>query len=490
MRKTSHILIFDRPILSQSSLFSDSATPPACQLTGQGWGSDYAALLLASLGLSVTRIAGQEEPHPAHTWAACGGMALTGGAKAAPQMIPWPLASGVDGVARAIRSLLGASGVSLTGTLPDARTLGERAALAGLTRQGRITAGGAGRLLETRDGALAISLPREEDWGLMPAWLETGIELLPGEPGWQRLAALLRDRLTGPMTDRAHLMGLAVAQAESLPDTTPDWCCVTRVARPPMRLSPRHSPLVVDLSSLWAGPLCSHLLQIAGARVIKLESLQRPDGARSGPAAFFDLLNHGKASVALDFSSSRGRAQLRALLAQADIVIEASRPRALRQLGLHAEEIIAEHPQLTWLSISGYGRNQPQADWIAYGDDAGVAAGLSGTLRELTGEWLFCGDAIADPLTGWHAALAALAGHYGGGGSLISLSLTDVVRHCAAFRQTTGHEALRERWQTWQAMMPSASPVVTMPTARIAAGPARPSGADTVSILSELGIPC
>lgn len=471
--------------------FPFSATS-SCELAGQGWVSDYAVLLLGSLGLRVRRVEGQDDPHPAQLWSACGGMMLTGEAQGAAQMIPWPLASNVVGVSRAIRALVEAQGMSLTGVLPDARTLGERAALAGLKRRGDVTAGGAGRLLETADGALAVNLPREDDWAWISAWLAVDEQVLPGEAGWQALANLLRSRAAGPLLERAHLMGLAVAQAGPLKESPVAWYRMTRIASPPVGASPPPSPLVIDLSSLWAGPLCSHLLQFAGARVVKVESLQRPDGARRGPAAFFDLMNHGKASVALDFSCPQGIARLRALLAQADIVIESSRPRALRQLGIHAEEIIAARPRLTWLSISGHGRDAPEEDWVAYGDDAAVAAGLSGTLHELTGKWLFCGDAIADPLTGWHAALAALAGYYSGGGGLISLALVDVVCHCAQFQSVSQAEnvaatlSTQERWRAWQALVTD----VASPFARTAAGPARPLGADTASILSELGIPC
>src|SRR5207253_5303213 len=99
---------------------------------------------------------------------------------------------------------------------------------------------------------------------------------------------------------------------------------------------------VADLSSLWAGPLCAHLLQLAGARVVKVESLHRPDGARSGPAAFFDLLHGGQEAVAIDFRHADGRASLRRLVEAADVVVEGSRPRALEQLGVVAEGVLAE----------------------------------------------------------------------------------------------------------------------------------------------------
>src|SRR5262249_1870616 len=113
-------------------------------------------------------------------------------------------------------------------------------------------------------------------------------------------------------------------------------------------------PLVVDLSSLWAGPLCSHLLLAGGARGVKVESIGRPDGARADTTGFFDLLNHGKASVALDLPSTYGLAQLRRLVAAADVVIEGSRPRALRRWGI--DPATADGPQV-WVSITGHGRD-------------------------------------------------------------------------------------------------------------------------------------
>ena len=85
---------------------------------------------------------------------------------------------------------------------------------------------------------------------------------------------------------------------------------------------------------MWAGPLCARLLGLAGAEVIKVESPARPDGARSGNGEFFDWLHAGHRSLSADFGTREGRTALRALLEAADVVIEASRPRALAALGL------------------------------------------------------------------------------------------------------------------------------------------------------------
>ncbi len=458
-----------------------SLAPPladvTCTLDGEGCASDYAVLLLDSQGARVQRRHLRADAHPAIAWANSGAMALTGSRDGPPQMCPAPLASCVDGVRSAFAAIAG-TGLAL----PGAEVLGERAAIPGLRRNGAIAPGGACRLLRAADGWLAVNLTRDDDWQLLPAWLEHAVAA-----SWEALAGQLGRRPLQELLERGRLLGLAVAAVAAPSPIPAPWQVVTH-AGSSRRAAPRATPLVVDLSALWAGPLCSHLLQIAGARVIKVESLQRPDGARQGPAEFHDLLNHGKASVALDFSTPQGIEQLRRLLGQADIVIETSRPRALRQLGIVAEDLVVATPGLTWISISGYGRGEPQANWIAYGDDAAVAGGLSGLLLDLTGEAMICGDAIADPLTGWHAALAALASFRGGGGRLISLALRDVVGHCLQFTLPDSPEEIRRRWLEWGEM--ARMTAIAAPHARVRAGRARTLGADTAATLAELGIPC
>jgi crotonobetainyl-CoA:carnitine CoA-transferase CaiB-like acyl-CoA transferase len=248
------------------------------------------------------------------------------------------------------------------------------------------------------------------------------------------------------------LLGLAVAPSVPPPSRPVQW--FSRHPHPDLPRSRRKQkrPLVVDLSSLWAGPLCSRLLQRCGARVIKVESRQRPDGARRGPPQFFTSMNAGKESLTLDFAKRDDIGRLRDLIAAADIVVEGSRPRALRQLGIDADAMLARNPRLTWISITGYGRADPQGQWIAYGDDAGVAAGLSYLMHQASGHKVIVGDAIADPLTGIHAALAAWSACRRGGGALIALSLVDVVRHCIRFDLPDSHEALCERARRWQAI--------------------------------------
>lgn len=454
----------------------------------------WAAHLLDSLGLdaAVPRETGIDE-HAVLSWARSGLMALTGEARGEPQICPIPLTACADGALAALAAL--APRGALAG-LRGVQLLAERAALTGHVRNGAVSAGGSCRLLQAADGEIALNLARDSDWEVLPAWLEQ-------ECGrdWAVLAALMATRPVETLLERGQLLGLALASSSqdfrraAFPireNEITDELWKLRISAPDSQLdfSERsRPPLVVDLSSLWAGPLCSHLLQSCGADVIKIESLHRPDGGRAGSSAFFDLLNSGKRSVALDFQSALGREQLRALLRRADIVIEASRPRALRQLGIDAEAIVRECGS-TWISLSGYGRGEPQEQQIAYGDDAGVAAGLSGVMREITGRSLFVGDAIADPLTGIHAALLGWASWCHGGGRLIPLSLTGVVRECLQFDLPCSSEELRERHRQWTAIWREHGAVVAAPCAREFHGAASALGEHSDAVLSALGIAC
>ncbi|MFI6953616.1 CoA transferase [Nocardia sp. NPDC050408] len=222
-----------------------------------------------------------------------------------------------------------------------------------------------------------------------------------------------------PVSDLPDDAVRPVAGPSAAPSATPGpqspW--QTRRIAEPVVGARLDGAVVVDLSSMWAGPLCAHLLGRAGARVIKVESTRRPDGARRGDPRFFDWLHDGHEQLAVDFHTPEGQAKLRELISTADVVIEASRPRALAELGLAPGERVHRDGQV-WLSLTGYGRAEPMR--VAFGDDAAVAGGLVGWDGA---EPVFCGDAIADPLTGICAALAVCCAVLGGGGQLIDLSM-------------------------------------------------------------------
>ncbi|MGH9138268.1 MAG: CoA transferase, partial [Acidimicrobiales bacterium] len=266
-------------------------------------------------------------------WVESGALGLTGAADGPPLVPPARLLERVAAIGRRV-------------DVDAFDVLAERAALGGLRRAGQTSCGGATRLLRCTDGWLAVSLARPDDVASIPAWLE--IDPLRADADTWGLVdnTLARERVAVAL-ERAVLLGLPAArlgERQAIPGgpVTSTRCGDAAPAA--------DAQLVVDLSALWAGPVCARVLRHNGAQVVKVESRQRPDGARRGPAAFFDALHTGSRAVAVDLDDHGDRERLRALLAAADVVIEASRPRALAQHGLDADALVRHGPRV-WVSI-------------------------------------------------------------------------------------------------------------------------------------------
>lgn len=365
--------------------------------------ADYANQLLKDLGEDVRVEAAAD--HPAIAYRRSGLLQTTG------LMLPLPLASHADGALMALKAIAPKSE-----NLPayGSALLGERARLRETVRQGRLCAGGYGRLMDTIDGRIALNLVRDDDWDLIPAWLEDYAE------DWKGIETIASKKETSYLTDRAAEIGLAVAKDE-LPPRPDRWFSIKQFEKAVCQ-----TPLIVDLSGLWAGPLASSLLAKTGAKVIKIESPTRPDGMRAGHQGFYDLLNAGKDCVALNFRDAGDLSKLKTLLDKADIVIEASRPRALKQLGIIAEDFAARKPGKIWVRLTAYGQAENR---IGFGDDIGISAGLASIMEQAYDEPCFVGDAIADPVNGLHLALALQACLNQGGGAIIDLAMRDVLRY-------------------------------------------------------------
>ena len=315
--------------------------------------------------------------------------------------------------------------------------------LGGFKIPGEVSAGGGCRLYAARDGAVALNLARASDRELLPALFET--DAFDTQDAHEIAAQVARFE-SGPLVTRGRLMGLAIAAEHEDGPSGP--ACATLVESAPVAPVSR-PPRVVDLSALWAGPLAGHLLWLAGAQVTKVESRTRPDAMRDGDDALFALLNQGKTSVALDFRSPDGRRALLGLIAQADIVIEAARPRALAQLGIDAGELVRGKPGQVWLTITGHGAENDAADWVGFGDDCAVAAGLSAALRNAGGRAGFVGDAIADPLTGIQAAKVAWEAWRTGRGGRFGLSMRGVAAQALAEAREADPAGLAAELKVW-----------------------------------------
>ena len=450
-------------------------------------------------------------------------MALTGMPAGMPVASPAPALAMLAQVTAEFARLTEDTGTTVHAD--PAELIAGRAALAGLTRGGRVSAGGSSFLLRAEDGWCAVTLSRPDDIAAVPAIAGMlGLDGAGGdaadtrEPARTVLAAAAAGTQAAEFAAAAQLVGVPAAalpssaMAASAPalsplagharpaapgegslagaDGWPPWR-TTRIAAPAAGATLRGA-VVADLSSMWAGPLCSRLLGLAGAQVIKVESPARPDGARSGNREFFDWLHAGHRSLGIDFGTRAGQTALAALLEVADVVIEASRPRALAAAGL-APGMIAHRPGQVWLSITGYGRSMPER--VAFGDDAAVAGGLvgwtttEGSSSQAHGaapEPVFCADAVADPLAGACGALAVALSLSAGGGELIDLSMREVAGAFAAaaldhgpHRVLPGGSVACPRSGREQAVLPPRRPAPP-------AAPAPELGADTSTVLAWL----
>ena len=404
-------------------------------------------------------------------WAASGCMFLTGPPDSPGLGPPAPLVPRLTALAERVGGNAAAVGGVLL--LDPLELLTERAGVLGLSRQGRRSCGGAARLLRTADGWIALSLARPEDVDLVPAWL--------GSPGddvaWNSIARSVSTRPGRELVRRGVLLGLPIAMLPAarrrerrLPSRPSPFaglsCHPTQVSGAAALPRAAEETVVVDLSSLWAGPLCGALLAERGLRVVKVESTRRPDGARGGSPAFFDRMNGQKRSVALDLHTPAGIAALRRLLVHADVVIEASRPRALAQLGIDPLQLVAGGPRV-WVSITGHGYRGESALRVGFGDDAAVAGGL---VVWQGPDPYFCCDAVADPISGITAAAAVLSALSAGGRWHLDVAMSMVAADMAG-------------------------PTLPIPASAFAASPWAPRashhapvmGSDTQQVLDEIG---
>jgi hypothetical protein len=346
---------------------------------------------------------------------------------------------------RQLRQLAQETGSARIADLTGQGMLGERAASNGFCVPGDVSAGGGCKLYPAADGWIALNFARPEDRELLPALFgDDSLDRFDDDEVATRIASLPSSQLL----EQGRALGMVIASGGERVATP----AIQELISGPLREgAPYRPPLVVDLSALWAGPLAAHLLWLAGAEVVKVESASRPDAMRDGDPALFALVNQGKDSVQLDFRSAEGLAALLSLLRRADIVIEAARPRALRQLGVDAEKFIRTKRGLAWITITGHGATCAAAEWVGFGDDCGVAGGLSAALAGVSGTWGFVGDAIADPITGIAAACAAWRSWRDGTSRRIGLSMSGIVALALAEERAHDPALLDAELRDWAA---------------------------------------
>jgi crotonobetainyl-CoA:carnitine CoA-transferase CaiB-like acyl-CoA transferase len=204
---------------------------------------------------------------------------------------------------------------------------------------------------------------------------------------------------------------------------------------------------IVDLTAFWAGPSATHLLAAFGADVIKVESIQRPDGIRySGGMRsdvddwweygwVFHAMNTNKRSVTLDLESEDGVRLFKSLAAQADAVIENFSPRVLDQFGLGADVLLELNPRLVVVRMPAFGLTGPWRDRVGFAPTMEQIAGLSWVTGMPDGPPIAPRGAC-DPLAGVHAAFALVAAlefaERTGRGQLVEMPMIESVLNVTA----------------------------------------------------------
>jgi crotonobetainyl-CoA:carnitine CoA-transferase CaiB-like acyl-CoA transferase len=183
---------------------------------------------------------------------------------------------------------------------------------------------------------------------------------------------------------------------------------------------PLHGVRIVDLTAFWAGPAATHLLAAFGADVVKVESIQRPDGIRySGGMRtdvddwweygwVFHAMNTNKRSVTMDLGSEEGRGLFRALVAQADVVIENFSPRVMDHFGLTADVLLKINPRLVVTRMPAFGLAGPWRERVGFAPTMEQIGGLT-WVTGLPETPPVTPRGACDPLAGVHAAFAVLA---------------------------------------------------------------------------------
>ncbi|QPC83962.1 CoA transferase [Phototrophicus methaneseepsis] len=193
---------------------------------------------------------------------------------------------------------------------------------------------------------------------------------------------------------------------------------------------------VLDFTRIFSGPYTTLLFADMGAEVVKVEHPEYGDDSRLyGPiigdtSGYFETLNRGKKSIAIDYRSEHGQQILRQLTPHFDIVVENFRVGQMARYGLDYPVLRELNPRLVYASISGYGQFGDKAHLGCYDIVAQAASGLM-SLTGLPQMPLKTGPAIADAISGLTAAVGILGALFRrekmGEGAYVDVAMVDSV---------------------------------------------------------------
>ncbi|MCB1645599.1 MAG: CoA transferase [Pseudomonadales bacterium] len=204
---------------------------------------------------------------------------------------------------------------------------------------------------------------------------------------------------------------------------------------------------VLDLTRALAGPFCTMLLADQGAEVIKVEAVGSGDGTRVMPpfrpdqqdrlpyGGYFHSVNRNKQSVAIDLKAEEGKALIRTLVQECDVLVENFRAGVMEGLGLSYESLAELNPRLVYATIRGFGDprtgESPYCHWPAYDVIAQSMGGMMSITGPAGGEPTKVGPGVGDLIPGALAAVGVLSAVYeaqrSGRGQFVDVAMYDAI---------------------------------------------------------------
>ncbi|MFZ9070770.1 MAG: CaiB/BaiF CoA transferase family protein [Burkholderiaceae bacterium] len=171
---------------------------------------------------------------------------------------------------------------------------------------------------------------------------------------------------------------------------------------------------VLEFCQIAAGPFAGMLLADYGADVVKIEppegdAMRQWPPVKEGMSENFASLNRGKRSLSLNLKDPKDLARAQALILQADVVLENSRPGVMNRLGIGPDWALAQKPGLIYCSISAFGQTGPRGQEGGFDVTIQAASGVMSVTGEPDGAPVKCGVPIADFTAGLYAAFSISA---------------------------------------------------------------------------------
>ena len=195
-----------------------------------------------------------------------------------------------------------------------------------------------------------------------------------------------------------------------------------RASLPRARRDKRKLPLegikIADFSAFWAGPVAVNILDALGADVIKIESIQRPDGMRFAGGIRrpdnvweYSPVTHsvqvGKRAITLDVASPKGHELACRMIEWADLVVENYAPRVMEHFGLGWDDVQKINPNAIMCRMPAFGLSGPWRERTGFAMTIEQASGLAWMTGHASGPPMVP-RGVCDPVGGMHAAFAMM----------------------------------------------------------------------------------